>query len=278
MFATSFNSFQTGMYCKGKDPLMKEVTDAMARLTVTENTRPLPTEDSGVVAITAAMARLMISPLPSKVLKEGKFHFPSRPTESPIPMVIDGEPTRVRRTLVKDARLWWDNALQSASVGKTLEAKEKDARCMESLGATCSMVIEGESVRIQQILRIAPETQVKETCSQKSTCIPTQSSSSVQPQSTRVNQTLTEDARVWWNTAMLHRKKPEFQKRPSHKRKREADDPAEGRSADRPAKQRTRRKVDGSGDHTNKDDASLVSTPQQRSGARRRDSFQIILR
>ena len=49
-------------------------------------------------------------------------------------------------------------------------------------------------------------------------------------------------------------------------------------SADRPAKQRPRRKADGSGDHTNKDDPSLVSMPEQKSGAQRRDGFQIILR
>lgn len=216
---------------------MKEVRDATIRLTVTDDTRPLdwtfPTEDSGVVAITAAMARLTISgetcPRPSRVLKEGKFHFPWRPTDSSRPMAIDGESTRVRRTLTEDTRLWLINVLQSTSVGETQEAKEEEALRMESHTVTCSRVTEGESIRVQQTLRIAPETQVKETLtmSQTSTCVSTHAS--MQQQSTRVNQTLIEDAKVWWDTVVLPKKKLEAPKEPLNKRKWEADDPADGR-------------------------------------------------
>ncbi|XP_044042801.1 uncharacterized protein LOC122871577 [Siniperca chuatsi] len=228
--------------------------------------------------------------LPLRIPPEAqeKMDIPMRsPSPAKCSKGTGGESTRVKQTLIKDARLWWTTVVEAQRKPKaqqrpsykrkleavnpagirsspdslrpdkkirvdTPEAKEKEAPCVRSFSTGRSRAV-GESVRVQQTLplRIPLEAQEKMDIPMRSPS-PAKCSKGTGGESTRVKLTLIKDARLWWTTVVEAQRKSKAQQRPSYKRKLEAVNPAGIRRPVSVGPDRKRRRVDLSGEQPNR--------------------------
>ncbi|GLD57705.1 uncharacterized protein AKAME5_000990200 [Lates japonicus] len=128
--------------------------------------------------------------------------MPFTSSTSDTPMDINGEPTKVKQTLVEDAK-FLTKVMQSQR--NPPEAKGKESLCVMSLSSGCSKAIERESPTVQQ-----SPAQCSQGVDGDSTrfklrtlidvCLsPACSSLGMDGEPTSVRRTLIEDARLWWN-------------------------------------------------------------------------------